>query len=122
MFNVNRVTLLGNVTRDPDTLATKAGKSFSIVGLATNRSWKDAEGNRQNEPEFHKLACWGALSQFAADRIKKGSPLYVEGRLHTSRWENKDGEEQSRTEIIVDRLVILSSRKMGETESSEIDE
>jgi len=122
MFNVNRVTLLGNATRDPDALATKAGKPLSVIGLATNRSWKNANGERQSEPEFHKLVCWGALASFAADHVKKGTPLYVEGRLHTGRWEAKDGNEQSRTEIIVDRLVILSSHKTGETESSEIDE
>ncbi|MDD5623481.1 MAG: single-stranded DNA-binding protein [Candidatus Peribacteraceae bacterium] len=119
MFNVNRVTLLGNATRDPDALATKAGKPLSIIGLATNHSWKDAKGERKSEPEFHKLVCWGALASFAADRIRKGVPLYVEGRLHTGHWEDKDGDEQSRTEIIVDRLVLLSSKKAGEADAAE---
>ena len=119
MFNVNRVTLLGNATRDPDSLATKAGKPLSIIGLATNRSWKDAKGDRKSEPEFHKLVCWGALASFAGERIKKGAPLYVEGRLHTGRWEDKDGDEQSRTEIIVDRLVLLSAKKAGEADAAE---
>ncbi|MDD4628734.1 MAG: single-stranded DNA-binding protein [Candidatus Peribacteraceae bacterium] len=122
MFNVNRVTLLGNVTRDPDAMATKAGRPLSILGLATNRSWKDASGERKSEPEFHKLVCWGPLASFTADRVKKGSPVYVEGRLHTGHWENKEGEEQSRTEIIVDRLVLLSGKKTGDIDAAEAPE
>lgn len=122
MFNVNRVTLLGNATRDPEALATKTGKQLSILGLATNRSWKDAQGERKSEPEFHHLVCWGPLAEFSAQRVKKGAPLYVEGRLHTGRWETEDGKEASRTEIIVDRLVLLSSRKAGEADAVEHEE
>lgn len=119
MFNVNRVTLLGNVTHDPDVRATKAGCPVSTIGFATNRAWRDAEGTLQREPEFHRLVCFGPLAEFADKRVKKGVPLYVEGRLHTSRWESKKGGNASRTEIMVDRLVLLASRRKGIVEAAE---
>lgn len=118
MFNVNRVTLLGNVTRDPDVRATKTGRPVSSVGFATNRAWRDQEGKLQSEPEFHNLVCFGPLAEFADKRVKKGVPLYVEGRLHTSRWESKKGGTASRTEVLVDRLVLLSSKKQGNIEAA----
>jgi single-strand DNA-binding protein len=119
MFNVNRVTLLGNVTHDPDIRSTKDGRPVSAIGFATNRSWRNAEGVLQKEPEFHRLVCFGPLADFAEKRVAKGAPLYVEGRLHTSRFESRKGGKQSRTEIIVDRLVLLSSRKVGEADAAE---
>jgi single-strand DNA-binding protein len=113
MFNVNRVTLLGNVTRDPEAKVTKNGQHVGLIGLATNRVWKDANGETQKEPEFHRLVCWGGLADFASSHVAKGAPLYVEGRLRTSSWE-KEGKKASRTEIMVDRLVLLNGRKKGE--------
>ncbi len=110
MFNVNRVTLLGNATRDAEVRATKTGQQVTALGLATTRAWKDAKGEMQREPEFHSLVCFGSLADFAGKRIAKGTPLYVEGHLHTNKWE-KDGKPHSRTEILVDRLVLLSSKK-----------
>ena len=119
MFNVNRVTLLGNVTRDPDIRATKAGRPVLSIGFATNRAWKDSEGSLKREPEYHNLVCFGHLAEFSEKRVKKGVPLYVEGRLHTSHFEDKKGEKKSRTEIMVDRLVLLSSKQKGAVESAE---
>ncbi|MFH0770741.1 MAG: single-stranded DNA-binding protein [Candidatus Peregrinibacteria bacterium] len=119
MLNVNRITLLGNATRDPETLSTKAGRPLSVLGLATNRFWKDAKGTRKEEAEFHRLICWEPLASFASERVKKGSPLYVEGRLHTGHWKNAEGKDASRTEIVVDRLVLLSARKGGEADAAE---
>ncbi|MDD5041999.1 MAG: single-stranded DNA-binding protein [Candidatus Peribacteraceae bacterium] len=122
MFNVNRVTLLGNVTRDPEMRATKAGRPVLNLGFATNRAWRDNEGTLQREPEYHSLVCFGPLAEFADKRVKKGAPLYVEGRLHTSHFETKKGTPASRTEIMVDRFVLLSSKKKGAVEAAENDE
>jgi len=122
MFQVNRVTLLGNITRDAETHPTKAGHRLTVLCLATNRTWTDEAGNRRSEPDFHRLVCFGKLAEFAADRVKKGSPLYVEGRLHTGRWENKDGQERTATDIIVDRLVLLSRHAEEDAESGESNE
>ncbi|MFH1443787.1 MAG: single-stranded DNA-binding protein [Candidatus Peregrinibacteria bacterium] len=119
MFNVNRVTLLGNVTHDPELRATKVGHSVSTIGFATNRAWRNDEGALQREPEFHRLVCFGTLADFTEKSVKKGAPLYVEGRLHTSRYEDKKGAKQSRTEVIVDRLVLLSTHKKGTVEAAE---
>lgn len=121
MFNVNRVTLLGNVTRDPELRATKAGNPVSSIGFATNHAWRDQEGALQREPEFHRLVCFGPLAEFTDKRVKKGAPLYVEGRLRTSRFEGKKGAV-SRTEVMVDRLVLLGSKKKGAIEAAEADE
>lgn len=118
MFHVNRVTLLGNATRDPEVRSTRAGKPMALIGLATNRSWKDSNGDVQREPEFHRLVCWGSLAEFAGKRVKKGSPLYVEGRLRTSRYADAKAEMKTVTEIEIDRLVLLASRKTGETEAA----
>lgn len=111
MFNVNRVTLLGNVTRDPEARSTKKGMPVTNIGFATNYLSKDEKGNVVSEPEYHHLVCFGPLAEFSAKSANKGAPLYVEGRLHTSRFKNKKGDDASRTEVIVDRLVLLSSKK-----------
>jgi|CXWL01.1.fsa_nt_gi single-strand DNA-binding protein len=111
MFNVNRVTLLGNVTRDPEARSTKTGLPVTNIGFATSSRSKDEKGNVVSEPEYHHLVCFGQMGEFTAKSAKKGSPLYVEGRLHTSRFKNKKGEDSSRTEVIVDKLVLLSAKK-----------
>lgn len=122
MFHVNRVTLLGNATRNPETHTTKAGQRRTVIGLATLRNWTDEAGNKHSAPEFHRLVCFGKLAEFTADRVKKGSPLYVEGRLHTHHSENKNGEAKTGTEIIVDRLVLLSRRSPGAGQPAASDE
>ncbi len=111
MFNVNRITLLGNVTRDPDVRAAKSGLSITSFGLATNRTVKDDQGKSAQEAEFHSLVCFGGLADFSGKAIKKGSPLYAEGRIHTSKFQTKDGKDASKTEVIVEKLVLLSSKK-----------
>ena len=113
MFNVNRVTLLGHVTRDADARSTKTGLAVTNIGLATNYRSKDAEGKVVEEPEFHSLVCFGQLAEFSAKTALKGTPLYIEGRLHTGRFKDKKGVETSKTEVIVDKFVLLSS-KQGE--------
>ena len=122
MFTVNRVTLLGNATHDPEVRATKSGAPLVTLGFATDHVRKDEKGEIQREPEYHHLVCFGPLAEFTGKTVKKGAPLYVEGRIHTSHYENKKGEAQSRTEIMVDRLVLLSSKKKGAVEAAESDE
>lgn len=111
MFHINRVTLLGNVTHDPESRATKSGQTVANIGFATNRRTKDEKGEYVSEPEFHKLVCFGSLADFCTTSVNKGTPLYVEGRLHTSKYKNKEGKQSSKTEIVVDQLVLLSPKK-----------
>lgn len=114
MKTVNTVTLLGNVTRDPELKATQSGRSVASFGLATNRVWRDAKGEKQSLPEYHNIVVWGGLAEFCAQYIKKGKPLYVEGYLKTRNWENADGVKMFRTEIVVDNVVLLGARDPAE--------
>lgn len=111
MKTVNSVTLLGNVTRDPDSRTTPAGQALCLFGLATNRVWKDQKGERQTLAEYHNLVCWGALAEVAGQYVKKGKPLYIEGHLKTRAWNSETGMKLFRTEIVVDNLVLLGSRE-----------
>ncbi len=116
MFNVNRVTLLGHVTHDPEAKATKTGVALTTIGFATNHRAKDAKGAYVDEPEYHRLVCFGQLAEVSAKSVKKGEPLYVEGRIHTSHFKNKEGKETNTTEIIVDKLILLKSKREMKSE------
>jgi single-strand DNA-binding protein len=119
MKSVNNVQLLGNVTRDPELKSITTGQSVCTFGLATNRVWKDAKGEKQSLPEFHNLVAWGGLAEFAAQSVRKGKPLFIEGYLKTHSWESTAGTKQYRTEIIIDNLVLLSPRSDGASFSAE---
>lgn len=110
MKSVNKVILLGNVTRDPELKATQSGQSVATFGIATNRVWKDQAGEKQSLAEYHNLVAWGGLAEFCAQSVKKGKPLYVEGYLKTRSWDGAEGSKIFRTEIVVENLVLLGPR------------
>lgn len=114
MKSVNKVTLLGNVTRDPELKATANGQSVATFGLATNRVWKDHTGEKQTLAEYHNLVAWGGLADFCATNVRKGKPLYVEGYLKTRSWDGPEGAKIFRTEIVVENLVLLGPRDDGD--------
>lgn len=114
MKSVNSVTLLGNVTRDPELKATAGGQSVCTFGLATNRVWKDPQGQKQSLAEFHNLVAWGGLAEFCHQYVRKGKPLYVEGYLKTRNWENDAGAKNFRTEIVADNVILLGPRPEGD--------
>lgn len=114
MKTVNKVILLGNVTRDPELKATQGGHSVASFGLATNRVWRDSKGEKQSLPEYHNIVVWNGLAEFCAQYVKKGKPLFVEGYLKTRSWENAEGVKMFRTEIIVDNIVLLGARDPSE--------
>lgn len=118
MKSVNRVTLLGNVTRDPELKATAAGQSVCTFGIATNRVWKDGQGQKQSLAEFHNIVVWGALAEFCHQHVRKGKPLYVEGYLKTRSWENDAGAKNFRTEIVAENVVLLGPRPEGDAADS----
>jgi single-strand DNA-binding protein len=123
MKSVNTVTLLGNVTHDPETKNLATGQTVCTFGLATNRVWKDANGEKQTMAEFHNLVAWGKLAEFCGEFVKKGKPLYVEGHLKTGSWENPQGVKLHRTEIVVDNLVLLGAKdKSPEVARDEVTE
>lgn len=113
MKTVNTVTLLGNVTRDPDLKVTTTGQQVCTFGLATNRVWKDQKGERQSMPEFHNLVAWSGMAEFCGQYVKKGKPLYIEGYLKTHNWENAEGVKLYRTEVVVNNLVLLGAKDGG---------
>lgn len=110
MKTVNKVILIGNVTRDGELREPTPGKFVCYFGLATNRVWKDANDDKQSLPEYHSVVCWGPLAEFAAQYVKKGKPLYIEGYLKTHTFETPEGIRKERTEIVLENIVLLGAR------------
>jgi single-strand DNA-binding protein len=111
MKSVNKVTLLGNATRDPEIKTTTGGQSVCTFGLATNRVWRDSNGEKQSLPEYHNLVAWGGLAEFCAQNIRKGKPLYIEGYLKTRSWDTPQGIKIFRTEVVVENLILLGVKE-----------
>lgn len=99
---LNKVLLYGNLTRDPELKAIPTGTKVVQIGLATNRTWKDQSGARKESTEYHNVVAFGRQAETLAQYCRKGSPLYIEGRLQTRSWEGQDGKKNYRTEIILD--------------------
>jgi len=114
MKSVNSVTLLGNVTRDPEMKQTSGGQSVCTFGLATNRVWRDPKGEKQSLAEFHNIVAWGGLADFCGQYVKKGKPLYLEGYLKTRSWEGQEGTKIFRTEIVAENVILLGPREEAE--------
>lgn len=115
MRSVNKVILVGNVTRDPDVRQTSNGQAIVTFGLATNRQWKNSKGDKQDQAEFHELVAWSRLADLCSRYVKKGKLLYVEGYLKTRSWDTPEGTRRFKTEIVVQDLIMLE-KKSGEDE------
>lgn len=103
-MNLNKVFLIGNLTRDPEMRALPSGKSVVNFGLATNRIWKDKENQRQQDTQFHNIVMFGKLAEIANQYLKKGSLTMIEGRINNRTWDGKDGVKRYTSEIIADAL------------------
>lgn len=103
-MNINKVFVLGRVTADPQLRTTQSGQPVSSFGIATNRVWKDKNGAKQEETEFHNIVVWGRQAEIATQYLKKGATVFVEGRLQTRSWQDKQGGQRKTTEIICERL------------------
>lgn len=116
MASVNKVILVGNLGRDPETRYMPDGAALCNVSIATTFRWKDrTSGENKEETEWHRVVFRGRLAEIAGEYLKKGSPVYVEGRLRTRKWQDKDGQERYTTEIVADSMQLLGSRGgMGE--------
>ena len=111
---LNKVFLYGNLTRDPELKALPSGGQVVSFGLATNRSYKDKSGARQEATEFHNVVAFGRTAEVIAQYMKKGRPMFVEGRITTRSWEGKeDGKKQYRTEIVVENFQFGADGKGG---------
>jgi single-strand DNA-binding protein len=109
MKSVNKVILLGNLTRDPELRHTENKKPVCAFGLATNKNWVSYDGEKHEETEFHRLVAWDKLAEVCNQFLKKGRKVYVEGRLQTRSYKDKDGVEKTVTEIVLDEMVMLDS-------------
>ncbi len=110
-MDLNRATILGRLTRDPEVRSTPSGQSVANIGVATSRVWKDASGTRQERPEYHNVVLWGKLADIAGQYLGKGRRVYIEGRLETRDWTGTDGVKRYRTEIIAENLIMLDASR-----------
>jgi single-strand DNA-binding protein len=111
MASVNKVILIGNLGRDPEVRYMPDGGAITNVSIATTENWKDKNGEKQEKTEWHRVAFFGKLAEIAGEYLKKGSQVYVEGRLQTRKWQDKEGNDKYTTEIVADRMQMLGSRQ-----------
>lgn len=112
--SLNKVQLIGNLTRDPELRYTPQGTAVCTFGLATNRSWVTDTGEKKEDTEFHRLVAWNKLAELCAQLLFKGRRVYVEGRLQTRAWTAQDGTQRQSTEIVIGDMMILDSRRVAE--------
>jgi single-strand DNA-binding protein len=109
MGSVNKVILVGNLGRDAELRYTPGGAPVATLNMATTEVWNDKGGQRQEKTEWHRVVLWGKTAESLSEYLTKGKQIYVEGRLQTRKWEDKDGKERYTTEVRGDRVVLLSS-------------
>ncbi len=107
MYSLNRATILGNLTRDPELKQLTTGQSVCTFSVATNRTWTGSDGQKQEATEFHNVVAWRKLADICAQYLKKGRKAYVEGYLQTRDWQGQDGVKRYRTEIVADNVILL---------------
>lgn len=108
--SLNRVELIGNLTRDPELRYTPSGTAVCSFGLATNRSWTTDTGEKHEESEFHNIVAWNKLAELCSQFLVKGRKVYVEGRLATRKWTGQDGQQRTTVEIVISDMILLDSR------------
>lgn len=115
MASLNKVILIGNLGRDPETRYAPSGDAICNVTIATTETWKDKQsGEKKEQTEWHRVVFFGRLAEIAAQYLRKGSQVYVEGRLQTRKWQDKDGQDRYTTEIRADEMKMLGSRSGGD--------
>jgi len=115
-MDLNKVMLIGNLTKDPESRTLVNGQSLSMFSVATNRVWKDSNGNKKEQAEFHNIVVWGKLADIANQYLKKGKKVFIEGRLQTRSWDDQNGVKKYRTEIIAENISMLDTK--GSSNSS----
>lgn len=123
MASLNKVMLIGNLGADPEMRYLPSGDAVANIRIATTESWKDkASGEKKEETEWHRVSFFGKLAEIVGEYLKKGSPVYVEGRIKTRKWQDKDGQDRYSTEVVADRMQMLGSRGgMGAPSGSDDD-
>lgn len=109
--SLNKVQLIGNLTRDPELRYTPTGAAVCTIGLATNRYWTTESGEKKEETEFHRVVAWNKLAELCSQLLTKGRKVFVEGRLRTSSWQTQTGEQRNTTEVVIEDMILLDSRR-----------
>jgi single-strand DNA-binding protein len=112
--SLNKVQLIGNITRDPEVKKTQSGGTVATFSIATNRSWK-VDGEAKEEVEFHRIVAWDKLAELCEQLLTKGRKIYVEGRIQTRKYEDSTGQQKESTEIVIDDMILLDSKKTIDT-------
>jgi len=110
MRTINKVTLIGNLTRDPELRYTESGRPVCSFGLATNRVWTSEEGEKREQTDFHRIVAWGKLGELCDKYLKKGRHVYLEGHLRSHSYEDKEGVQRAVTEIVLEDMVMLDAK------------
>jgi len=108
--SLNKVQLIGNLTRAPELKFTPAGAAYCNFGIATNREWK-VDGENKQQTDFHNIVAWQKLAEICAQLLKKGTKVYVEGRIQNREWDGQDGQKVRRTEIVIEDMIIVDSKR-----------
>src|SRR3990170_120563 len=116
--NLNKVMLIGNLTRDPELRYTPQGSAVASFVVATNREWT-IDGNKKEVVDFHNLVAWNKLAELCGQLLTKGSKVYVEGRLQTRDWVTEDGQKRYKTEVVIDEMIVLTNKRQGNGVSEE---
>ncbi len=111
MRSINKVILIGNLTRDAELKQTTTGQPIATFGLATNRAWVTKDSQKHDSSEFHELVAWGKLAEICSQYLKKGKLVYIEGYLKTRSWDTPEGIKKFRTEIVVSDMIMLEKRQ-----------
>jgi single-strand DNA-binding protein len=111
--SLNRVQLIGNLTRDPELRYTPNGNAVCTFGLATNRTWTTDSGEKREEVDFHRIVSWNKLAELCSQFLVKGRKVYVEGRLSTRNWTGQDGTQKTTTEVVIDDMILLDNKQSG---------
>lgn len=119
--SLNKVMLIGNLTRDPEMRYTPNGAAVCTFGIATNRDWKTETGEKKEDVEFHNVVAWNKLAEICSQLLKKGRKVFVEGRLSTRTWQGTDGAQKNRTEVVISDMVILDKKEEGTNEADVTD-
>lgn len=114
MASLNKVILIGNLGRDPEVRYTSTGQAVANFTVATNEAWTNKQGQREERTEWHRIVAWGALGERAGEYLRKGKQVYIEGRLQTRKWTDREGQERYTTEINAQQLFLLGAPDRGE--------
>ncbi len=112
-MNLNKVMIIGNLTRDPEVRTIPSGQTVTTFSVATSLSWTDQSGQRQEKTEFHNIVAWRRLGEICGQYLRKGSKVYIEGRIQTRDWQGQDGVKRYRTEIIAENMIMLDRAGVG---------